>query len=114
MIIVRYGKAFGAHSKTYLGLTGLGDLIVTCYSFHSRNFSAGLEIGKADSAKEFLANNTKTVEGIRTIKVIYENAKSMKIELPIIEALYEIVYNEKKPSVVINNIMNRPLKTEHI
>ena len=112
--IVRYGTAFGAKPTTYLGLTGLGDLIVTCYSFHSRNFTAGLEIGKADSAEDFLKNNTKTVEGIRTIKVIYQNAKTKNIDLPIIDALYQIVYEGKKPSVIINEIMNRPLKKEHV
>lgn len=112
--IVKYGVAFGAKPTTYLGLTGLGDLIVTCYSFHSRNFTAGMEIGKADSAYEFLKNNTKTVEGIRTIKVIYENAKKVNIELPIINALYEIVYEGKKPSEIIEKLMNRPLKTEHV
>ncbi len=110
--IVRYGVANGADPKTYLGLAGIGDLVVTCYSFHSRNFSAGLEIGKADSALDFLKNNIKTVEGIRTIKVIYENAKKLNLDLPIIKALYEILYEEKNPSVIIKQLMNRPLKTE--
>ncbi|MBP3399274.1 MAG: NAD(P)-dependent glycerol-3-phosphate dehydrogenase, partial [Erysipelotrichaceae bacterium] len=73
--IARYGIAFGGKPETYLGLDGVGDLIVTCTSYHSRNFTAGLAIGKADSAVEFLKNNTKTVEGIRCAKVVYEESK---------------------------------------
>lgn len=110
--IVRFGKHFGGHSDTYLGLTGLGDLIVTCYSFHSRNFMAGLQIGKDDSAFNFLKNNTKTVEGIRTIEVLYRIAQKENIELPIIECLYQVIYNNKKPSEVIPSLMVRPIKSE--
>lgn len=110
--IARFGIAKGAKKETYLGLTGLGDLIVTCYSFHSRNFTAGLEIGKADGAEEFLKNNIKTVEGIRTTKVIYRMAEEMGIELPIITSLYKILYEGMKPSLEISNLMNRPLSVE--
>lgn len=110
--IVRYGTAVGGKKETYLGLTGLGDLIVTSYSFHSRNFTAGMAIGKADGIEEFLKNNTKTVEGIRTINVIYNNAKELKIDLPIISALYKIVYEGQKPSEVVLSLMNRPIKSE--
>lgn len=110
--IVRFGRHFGGNPKTYLGLTGLGDLIVTCYSFHSRNFTAGREIGKDDGVENFLKNNKKTVEGIRTIKVIHEMAKETGIELPIIETLYHVVYENKKPSEEIPLLMNRPLKIE--
>ncbi|MCR4880303.1 MAG: NAD(P)-dependent glycerol-3-phosphate dehydrogenase [Bacilli bacterium] len=110
--IVRFGKYFGGKSHTYLGLTGLGDLVVTCYSFHSRNFMAGLEIGKEDGVANFLKNNTKTVEGIRTVKVIYDLAKANKIELPIINTLYEVIYNGKKPSEVVPLLMLRPIKME--
>lgn len=111
--MVRLGKSFGGKKTTYLGLTGLGDLIVTCYSFHSRNFTAGLKIGQDDSVEPFFETNTKTVEGIRTIKVIYEIAQEKGIELPIIEALYQVVYQKEKPSVVVSNIMNRPIKEEY-
>jgi glycerol-3-phosphate dehydrogenase (NAD(P)+) len=110
--IVKFGMANGGQLKTYLGLTGLGDLVVTCYSFHSRNFKAGLEIGKADSASEFLKNNTATVEGIRTVEVIYQMAKKMNIELPIINSLYNILFKNLKPSDEVLALMNRPLKSE--
>mgnify|MGYP003309847340 CR=1 FL=1 len=110
--IVRFGSFYGGKKETYLGLTGLGDLIVTCYSFHSRNFTAGLEIGKADGAEEFLKNNTKTVEGIRTIDIIYRKASENNIELPIIGSLYRIIYKGKKPSLEIEKLMGRPIRSE--
>lgn len=110
--IVKFGTISGGDFKTYLGLTGLGDLVVTCYSFHSRNFKAGLAIGQSDSAKKFLEENQATVEGIRTVKVIHELAKDINIELPIIEALYKILYQNAKPSLEVNELMNRPLKSE--
>ena len=110
--MVRFGTAFGGRETTYLGLTGLGDLIVTCNSVHSRNFQAGFAIGKTEDAISFLAENTKTVEGIRTIKVIYEQAKKHEIDVPIINALYEVLYNNKVPSAIVEKVMLRPLKEE--
>ena len=110
--MVRFGMHFGGKKTTYLGLTGLGDLMVTCNSRHSRNFSAGLEIGKENSAKEFLERNKKTVEGIRTCKVVYELAKQHNISMPITSAVYKVLYEDAKPSEVIENLMKRSLKAE--
>lgn len=111
--IVRFGVANGGKPETYLGLTGIGDLVVTCYSFHSRNFQAGLEIGKANSAKEFLEKNNKTVEGINTVKTIHKIAVSKNIELPIIYCLNLILFEDKKPSEAVHYLMSRPLKKEN-
>jgi glycerol-3-phosphate dehydrogenase (NAD(P)+) len=107
-----FGRHFGGKMKTYLGLTGLGDLIVTCYSFHSRNFQAGLAIGKDDGAKNFLATNKKTVEGIKTAKTIHEIAKKNHLTMPIIDAVYQVLYEDKKPSQMAFLMMKRPLKEE--
>ncbi|MGM9873803.1 MAG: NAD(P)H-dependent glycerol-3-phosphate dehydrogenase [Bacilli bacterium] len=110
--MVRFGVSLGGETKTFLGLTGIGDLVVTCYSLNSRNFVAGLQIGKANSSKEFLKNNQKTVEGIRTIKVVYDISKEKGINLPIINSLYDIIYNDFPPSEAISILMERPLKEE--
>ncbi|MBQ7889199.1 MAG: NAD(P)-dependent glycerol-3-phosphate dehydrogenase [Erysipelotrichaceae bacterium] len=110
--IARYGIAFGGKPETYLGLDGVGDLIVTCTSYHSRNFTAGLAIGKADCAVEFLKNNTKTVEGIRCAKVVYEESKRMGITMPITDQVYKVLYEGKQPSVAMNELMSRELKAE--
>ena len=112
--IVKFGKACGGHSHTYLGLTGLGDLVVTCYSFHSRNFMAGLEIGKDDSAERFLRENVKTVEGIRTIKIIHDMAIDKEVELPIINGLYDVIFKGQKPSIIIERLMNRTISEREL
>lgn len=114
--MTRFGVAKGGLPETYLGLTGIGDLIVTCSSKHSRNFMAGYEIGLADGAEEFMKNNKKTVEGIRTCKVIYEDLMENyypSIEMPIVDALYSVLYCGVKPSEAIQTLMLRELKQEH-
>lgn len=111
--MVRYGMKKGGKLETYMGLTGVGDLIVTCSSVHSRNFQAGVEIGKTNDAREFMKNNKKTCEGIRTCKVIYEDAKKYDdIELPIINAIYNVLYNNHEPKREIQQLMKRELKIE--
>ena len=111
--MVRYGMKKGGKLETYMGLTGVGDLIVTCSSIHSRNFQAGLEIGKTNDARSFMKNNKKTCEGIRTCRVIYEDAKKYDdIELPIINAIYNVLYNNHEPKREIQQLMKRELKIE--
>ncbi|MCD8195029.1 MAG: NAD(P)H-dependent glycerol-3-phosphate dehydrogenase [Coprobacillus sp.] len=110
--ITKFVLASGGKKETLLGLTGLGDLVVTCYSRHSRNFCAGEEIGKDDDATHFLETNTKTVEGLKTIEVVKRLSDKMNIELPIIDALYQIIYSKARPSQLISSLMNRPLKSE--
>lgn len=111
--MVRFGKAVGANERTYLGLTGIGDLIVTCSSHHSRNFTAGYEIGKLNDAQEFLANNKRTVEGINSCKILHEESKKLGIEMPITSAVYSVIYEGKKPSDIVALMMERELKVEH-
>ncbi len=110
--MVRFGTYFGGEERTYLGLTGLGDLIVTCNSRHSRNFIAGEEIGKANSSMVFLQNNQKTVEGIRTSKVVHEIAQEYHIDMPITEAVYQVLYEGKRPKDVLQELLKRELKRE--
>ena len=111
--IVKYGTYFGGKLETYLGLTGLGDLIVTCTSEHSRNYQAGVQIGKANSSKEFLLNNSKTVEGIICTKIVYEVALEHNISMPITTEMYKVLFEGKLPSLCIKELMNRGLKEEY-
>ena len=83
--IARLGKAMGANEKTFMGLSGVGDLIVTCTSIHSRNFEAGYQIGKENDVTNFLKYNKKTVEGVRTAKIVHKVAKENNIDMPICE-----------------------------
>ena len=110
--MARYGTSKGGKPETYYGLTGLGDLVVTCFSIHSRNYRCGLAIGKANCAAEVLANNKNTVEGVNSCKVIYEDLKNCSFEMPLVEALYRILYCNAVPSEEIQNLMLRPLKQE--
>ncbi len=111
--MTRYGVRKGGRPETYLGLTGIGDLIVTCSSLHSRNFQAGYAIGKDNDATRFMAENTMTVEGIRSCQVVYDDLKNYDdLEMPITAAVYAVLYEKKKPSEVITALMTRDLKRE--
>lgn len=110
--MVKLGKYYNARLKTYLGLTGIGDLVVTCGSKHSRNYQAGFIIGSDNSSQRFNRENIKTVEGVRTTKVIHELAQTINLSLPIVKAIYKVLFEDAKPSEVIADLMNRPLKKE--
>ena len=110
--MARLGVAMGGKFETFIGLTGIGDLIVTCTSKHSRNFQAGYEIGKANSAKVFWEHNTKTVEGVRTAKAVYELSKRLNVDMPIVTEIYRVLFEEKDPSVSAKELMTRELKPE--
>jgi len=110
--LMQLGKVLGGKLKTLAGLTGLGDLIVTCYSKHSRNYQAGIKIGKDNSAEPFLTTNQMTVEGVAFAKIAHQLARKHHLKLPIIEAVYAVLYEKRKPSELIKNLMNRPLKVE--
>ncbi len=110
--ISRFGVAMGGKPETYLGLTGVGDLIVTCTSLHSRNYQAGLQIGKANSAKPFWETNTKTVEGVKAAKAIYEESLKLNISMPITEQVYRVLYENVSPKEAVKALMSRDLKSE--
>ena len=110
--MTRYGVAHGGKAETYLGLDGVGDLIVTCTSIHSRNFTAGLQIGKDGSAENFWKENKRTVEGVAACKVVYEQAKVEGIEMPIVNEVYAVLYEGKSPAEAISALMGRSLKSE--
>lgn len=110
--ITRYGMHFGGQLNTFLGLCGVGDLVVTATSEHSRNFQAGYEVGKQGSSTLWNASNTKTVEGVIAAKVVNEVAIEHGIEMPITQQVYEIFYNGKDPETAIKELMSRELKHE--
>ncbi|MEG0592312.1 MAG: NAD(P)H-dependent glycerol-3-phosphate dehydrogenase [Coprobacillus sp.] len=109
-----YGKVKGALQETSFGLTGIGDLIVTCSSLHSRNFQAGYEIGQSNRALDFMEHNTKTCEGVRTCKVIHDDISQHNygIETPIVDAVYAVLYENADPRETVSSLMTRELKSE--
>lgn len=110
--ISRLGVAFGADPLTFIGLSGVGDLIVTATSEHSRNWRAGYQIGKKVPLSEVLSNMGMVVEGIETTKAAYELAKEKGIEMPITEAIYQVLYENAEVDKVIKEIMLRDRKAE--
>ncbi|WP_159648517.1 NAD(P)H-dependent glycerol-3-phosphate dehydrogenase [Erysipelothrix aquatica] len=110
--MTRFGVALGGEAETFLGLCGVGDLIVTATSQHSRNFQAGFMIGKNNSAQAFFDTNDKTVEGVFAAKVVHNMAKSMNVSMPITEEVYKVVFEGKEPVTAIRELMQRDLKAE--
>lgn len=110
--ISRLGVAFGAQPLTFIGLSGVGDLIVTCTSVHSRNWRAGDLLGKGHNLQEVLDNMGMIVEGVSTTKAAYELAKQKNIEMPITEAIYDVLYNKTDVKEVVSHLMTRDGKAE--
>lgn len=108
----RLAVAMGANEKTLFGLTGVGDLIVTTTSLHSRNFQAGVKLATGKNLEETINSMTMVVEGARTVVSAYFASKDLKIDTPIIDAVYEVIYLHKPVSEAIREIMHRSLKDE--
>ncbi len=110
--ITRLGKALGAKPLTFSGLSGMGDLIVTCTSGYSRNRSFGEKIGQGETLKKALSEIKMVVEGIRTTKAAYQLAKKYKVSMPITEEVYKVIFKNKKPSEAVRDLMLRQAKPE--
>ncbi|AIM15453.1 glycerol-3-phosphate dehydrogenase [Bacillus sp. X1(2014)] len=105
--IARLGTKMGANPLTFLGLTGIGDLIVTCTSVHSRNWRAGNLLGKGKTLDEVLENMGMVVEGVRTTKAAYQLAKKYDVKMPITFALYDVLFNGKTTKDAVDGLMGR-------
>ncbi|WP_300383139.1 NAD(P)H-dependent glycerol-3-phosphate dehydrogenase [Clostridium sp.] len=110
--IVRVGMKIGGKAETFLGLTGMGDLIVTCTSLHSRNRRAGYLIGKGMSTKEATEEVGMVVEGIKACRAFYELKESLDVEMPITDILYKILFENKNPLDASFELMGREKKHE--
>lgn len=108
----RLGVALGGKKETFYGLTGLGDLIVTCSSLHSRNRKAGFLIGQGHSLEDTKKEVGMTIESIDNIDVAYKLAKMYNIEVPIINAVYGVLYEGLDPKQAVTMLMTRDLKEE--
>jgi len=109
--IARLGVALGAKKDTFAGLTGIGDLIVTCTSMHSRNRRAGILIGQGISPQEAV-ERVGTVEGYFCTKVAWELCRSANVEMPITEQLYQTLFCGKNVKTALSDLMGRPKKHE--
>ena len=105
--IARLGSKMGGNPLTFSGLTGIGDLIVTCTSVHSRNWRAGNLLGKGQKLEEVLGNMGMVVEGVRTTKAAAQLAHKYDVKMPITEALNDVLFNGKSPKVAVDTLMAR-------
>ena len=110
--ITRLGAAMGAEPKTFSGLTGIGDLIVTCYSTHSRNRFVGEQIGKGKKLHDIQKDMVMVAEGIKTAESAYQLSIKYKVETPIIEKVYNILFNNENPKNAVYELMTREAKIE--
>lgn len=110
--MARLGVCMGAEEHTFAGLTGIGDLIVTCTSRHSRNNRFGYKVGSGCSIEESL-NEVGTVEGYYAAYIAHELSVKYRVELPIIEECYKVMYENKSIYDIVNDLMRRPKGQEH-
>jgi len=110
--IIRLGVGLGANPMTFSGLSGLGDLILTCTGLLSRNRTVGIKLGKGMSLDEIIKSSKMVAEGIRTTQAAYQLAKQHGIEMPIVEQVYQILYQGKDPYEAVNDLMGRSLRYE--
>lgn len=110
--LVRLGLKMGAQEKTFFGLSGVGDLIVTCLSLHSRNRLLGEKIGQGKSLSQALTEMTMIAEGVNTAKAVDNLMKKYRLDLPISKEVYEILFKDKKPAQAMHDLMTRQTTTE--
>lgn len=111
--ISKLGVAMGGKSETFYGLSGMGDLIVTCTSMHSRNRRCGILIGQGMKVEDALKEVNMVVEGIKCLKAVKKAADKLNIEMPIINEAYNIIYNGEDPRQSVYNLMTRDKKQEN-
>jgi glycerol-3-phosphate dehydrogenase (NAD(P)+) len=110
--IIRIGTALGAKSETFSGLTGLGDMVLTCTGELSRNRQMGLRIGNGENAHEIIKDIKTSVEGFMTVKSAYELKNKLNIQATIIHETYKILYESKSPHEALESLMNVRINSE--
>ena len=111
--ITRLGKTMGGKRKTFRGLSGFGDLIVTCLSHHSRNRQIGQAIGEGKSLEKIISEMNMVAEGIDTAKSVHQLMLKHDVEMPIHEAIYQVLFKNKDPKSSVVELMNRRLSEEN-
>jgi len=111
--ISRLGVACGAEARTFTGLSGLGDLMVTCFSKHSRNRGFGERVGKGDKPADIAASMLAVAEGYPTARSAYQLARAKQVETPVIDEVYAMLYEGKNVQEAVRDLMTRDPKPEH-
>jgi glycerol-3-phosphate dehydrogenase (NAD(P)+) len=108
----RLGVALGAQGQTFMGLSGLGDLVLTCTGDLSRNRQVGLRMGRGESLQSIVHSMRAVAEGVKTTQAVYELGRREEVDLPITEQVYEMLYAHKEPRQAVYDLMTRALKEE--
>lgn len=110
--MTRLGLALGAKASTFSGLSGMGDLVLTCTGDLSRNRTVGIKIGKGEKIEKILSDMNMVAEGVKTAKAAYLLATKLGIDMPICESIYKILYEDMEPGEAVLSLMTRDLKEE--
>ena len=110
--VVRLGVALGARTETFMGLAGLGDLVLTCTDNQSRNRRFGLALAAGKSVREALADIGQVVEGYSAARAVHEVARREHVDMPIVHGIYRILYENEPAKDVVRNLMTRPIRAE--
>lgn len=110
--VTRFGVALGARPETFAGLSGVGDLIVTCTSTHSRNYTVGKRLGRGERIESILESMQMVAEGVWNAKVVYEVGSGAGVEMPLTEAVYGLCYQGQDVRRVVESLMGREYKSE--
>ncbi len=111
--ITRLGRIMGANPLTFLGLSGMGDLVLTCDGTQSRNFHVGKRIGLGEKLDKIQSSMQMVAEGVKTTRSARELATRHNVEMPITEQIFQVLYNDKDPRTALRDLMTRRLKSEH-
>ena len=104
----RFAVAKGANPITFLGLSGMGDLVATCMSTLSRNYQLGFNIGSGMSLSQAKDNVGQVAEGVRTLEVVLKESSKLDIKMPLVESMYNIIYNDASPKTLVDDLINNP------
>jgi len=106
--MTRFAVVKGANPVTFLGLSGMGDLVATCMSSLSRNYQLGFNLGKGMNLSEAKSAVGQVAEGIRTLEVIRNESKKLNIKMPLVESMYNIIYKDASPDTLVKDLINNP------
>ena len=106
--MTRFAVVKGANPVTFLGLSGMGDLVATCMSSLSRNYQLGFNLGKGMNLSEAKSAVGQVAEGIRTLEVIRNESKKLNIKMPLVESMYNIIYKNASPDTLVKDLINNP------
>ena len=110
--ITRLGVALGAQPETFMGLAGLGDLVLTCTDDQSRNRRFGLALAAGKSVRDALAGIGQVVEGYSAARAVHAVAKRERVDMPIVDGIYRILYENEPAKDVVKDLMTRPIRAE--